>query len=755
MIPRIWTRPSTPGGGPWPSPRPAPRTSPDVWETSATSDHARFERVGDAADLDAAVDAGRRAVDLTPPDAPGLAACLADLGNSLRTRFERAGDAADLDAAIDAGRRAVALTPPGNPGLAGYLSSLGVSLRTLFERAGDAADLDAAIDAGRRAVDLTPPDHPNLANYLAGLGVSLRTRFEQVGDTADLDAAIDRWRQASEVPTGIPRIRFTAARLWGATAAGAGRMREAADGFRVAVRLLPMAAWHGLDYATREGLTAQWAGLAADAAACAVLDDRLELAVELLEQGRSVLWTQALNLRSDLTPLTEKAPVLAGRLDGIRVILDSPIPEMMPPRSEQAAGPGPKLGRTRQQQDSVELRRRKAREWDEVLAQVRALDGFEHFLSAVPYADLKAAAVDGPVVIVNTSRYGCHALIVDAGSEQPGVVSLPNLSRDTAVAQANGMLQALGGAADPTRAYREKNRDAVVDVLEWLWDAIAAPVLTALGYTGAPGTGDPWPRVWWCPTGPLTVLPIHAAGHHPRVGTAAKGSIDCVLDRVISSYTPTMAALARARQPAPAATVRQLTVGMPNTPGLPPLPAVAAELEILVSHFPRGEANHQLTGPEATRADVLTAIAAHSWLHFACHASQRQAEPASSGFALWDGTLTITDMAAQPGERRDLAFLSACQTAKGGQRHLDEAIHLAAAMQFLGYRHVIGTMWTVDDQSAPDVAEIFYTTLKRDGRTDLGRTAEALHHAIRSLRQAQPLNSPNPSLWASYIHLGI
>ena len=73
--------------------------------------------------------------------------------------------------------------------------------------------------------------------------------------------------------------------------------------------------------------------------------------------------------------------------------------------------------------------------------------------------------------------------------------------------------------------------------------------------------------------------------------------------------------------------------------------------------------------------------------------------------------LTITDLAAQPTQRRDLAFLSACQTAAGSVRHLDEAIHLAAAMQFLGYRHVIATMWTIADSPAPHVADTVYTAL--------------------------------------------
>jgi hypothetical protein len=74
------------------------------------------------------------------------------------------------------------------------------------------------------------------------------------------------------------------------------------------VQLLPIAAWHGLDRTTRESLLERWAGLAGDAAAAAVLDGRPGLAVELLEQGRSVLWTQALNLRGDLSRLKQEHP---------------------------------------------------------------------------------------------------------------------------------------------------------------------------------------------------------------------------------------------------------------------------------------------------------------------------------------------------------------------------------------------------------------------------------------------------------------
>lgn len=34
--------------------------------------------------------------------------------------------------------------------------------------------------------------------------------------------------------------------------------------------------------------------------------------------------------------------------------------------------------------------------------------------------------------------------------------------------------------------------------LEWLWDAVAGPVLHQLGIIGPPGEDDPWPRLCWC-----------------------------------------------------------------------------------------------------------------------------------------------------------------------------------------------------------------------------------------------------------------
>ena len=159
------------------------------------------------------------------------------------------------------------------------------------------------------------------------------------------------------------------------------------------------------------------------------------------------------------------------------------------------------------------------------------------------------------------------------------VVDLPAARIDTVIDQANTLLGALDRTGDPATDWqtREDDRHAVFNVLAWSWQAITEPVLTALGHPHTPQERiEDWPRVWWCPTGPATVLPLHAAGRHPRttaqytaMGEAA-ALADSVAGRVISSYTPTLTSLTQARtRPAPGR-VRQLAVGVPRGPQLCP-----------------------------------------------------------------------------------------------------------------------------------------------------------------------------------------
>jgi CHAT domain-containing protein len=197
----------------------------------------------------------------------------------------------------------------------------------------------------------------------------------------------------------------------------------------------------------------------------------------------------------------------------------------------------------------------------------------------------------------------------------------------------------------------------ISDTLEWLWDAIAEPVLDALGHRCPPATGQQWPRVWWCPTGPLAILPLHAAGYHGEPGDLS------VLDRVVSSYTPTLRALSTARsRPQPKSPGRLLLIALPDTPDVAPLPAVRLEQDFLTSRFSDTQLT-VLTDADATHASIRSKLATHTQLHAACHGDQDLGDPASGGLLPYDwrsaGIASILDLASAQHSGGEFAFLSA------------------------------------------------------------------------------------------------
>jgi CHAT domain-containing protein len=97
----------------------------------------------------------------------------------------------------------------------------------------------------------------------------------------------------------------------------------------------------------------------------------------------------------------------------------------------------------------------------------------------------------------------------------------------------------------------------------------------------------------------------------------------------------------------------------------------------------------------ATVQQVAEALPRADIVHLACHGVQDPKDPLSSGFCLGDGKLTVSDLMNIKLDRAFLAFLSACETAKGDKNQPDQTIHLAASMLFCGFRSVVATMWCV------------------------------------------------------------
>ncbi len=242
-------------------------------------------------------------------------------------------------------------------------------------------------------------------------------------------------------------------------------------------------------------------------------------------------------------------------------------------------------------------------------------------------------------------------------------------------------------------------------------------------------------RLWWCPTGPFAALPLHAAGSAP--------------ERVVAFYTPSLAALRRARAAADRLTDGVLGVTAAHAEGGLPLPGTVRELDALAAVLPGGVAFTRLD--DATRAAVARGLADCAWAHLACHAEQDLAQPSRAAFLLTDGRLRLTEITRAPGRPAAGAYLSACQSAMGGVDLADEALNLAAAMQHAGYRRVVATLWPVGDRLARVAAARVYRDLCADGGFRPDRSAAAVHDLMLELRRAHP---DAPSRWAPFVYLG-
>ncbi|MGX6607689.1 CHAT domain-containing protein [Micromonosporaceae bacterium Da 78-11] len=732
----------------------------------------RHARTGDPTDLDIAVRAGRDAVTASRVAPRSRALYLSTLADTLGRRFRLTADPADLDEMVAVAAEAVAAAPPGHPEVSLYLGRLGAARMLRYRRDGDPADLDAAIEVARTAVDAIvdatyrnragrlpaataeveswtralrernaqrgrstfpslrlPGDpgplgfdaeageHPDRAGRLLNLSLLLLERHlhDGSGDLVEALAGLSTVAGSTAAPA---HVRLRAAHLRAVTIGETEEQAAALPAYEIAIALLPLLAWRGIGQRDQQHLLREHASLGRDAAASAIAAGRPDRALELLEQGRGVYWAQLLDTRTDLSALQAAAPELAAELGGCRRLLES------------AGAPGG--------------RHQAARRFDELVEQARALPpGAElphpaEFLRPPSAARLLPPAGGGPVVLVNLGRGRCDALILTAAGVE--TVPLPGVTAGEVVRVAGRHLDALERRDDPAALDA-----AITGTLDWLWWHLAEPVLRHLGHTAALGPDADRPRLWWCPTGLLTALPLHAA-------SAADGS-GGVLDRVVSSYTPTARALVHARtRPTSRQPARLLVASLPRTPGQDPLPAAEAERRLVTGLLP---GHTVLDGERAGRAALLDELTRHRWFHASCHGTQNLADPSAGGLLPYDwataGLVSVVDLADARHHDGELAFLSACRTATGGMDNPDEVISIAAAMQHAGWRHVIGTMWSIPDDTAAAVTRGFYTRVVRDGEPRTEDAAAALHRTLRRLRDRHP---DRPSAWAPFLHIG-
>jgi len=274
-----------------------------------------------------------------------------------------------------------------------------------------------------------------------------------------------------------------------------------------------------------------------------------------------------------------------------------------------------------------------------------------------------------------------------------------------------------------------------------LWESVVEPVIRSLDLKKS----EIPPNVWWCPTGPFSFLPIHAAGIY------LTERMENVSDYVVSSYTPTISSLL-SDIPSSTHSFKMMVVVQPETPGQRSLPCTLDELRKIEAHVPNNDMIRLVRG---SVKDVMLSLATTSIAHFACHGTQNTHHPLESALFLQDGQLRVSQIMEQPMPNASLAFLNACETAMGDENLPDEVIHLGATLLFAGFCGVVATMWSIADPDGPKIADTFYEHLFKQktadsSRTDTTQAARALHLAVAKLR------SENASFvrWVPFIHLG-
>jgi CHAT domain-containing protein len=257
------------------------------------------------------------------------------------------------------------------------------------------------------------------------------------------------------------------------------------------------------------------------------------------------------------------------------------------------------------------------------------------------------------------------------------------------------------------------------------------------------------PRIWWCATGPLAFLPLHAAGQYRVKEPSLKA-----YDFFVSSYTPTLTALLDATHTTKLHNFQLLAIAQPFTQGYLGLPNTTQELNRIKGHAQHAKlAVRILEGDDATVGSVVDYMKKCSWLHLACHGEQNVEQPLKSALLLQDdGRLELEEIINMPLPNAEFVFMSACQTATGNKNLSEEAVHLAAGMLLAGYRGVIATMWSIQDKYAPIVADDVYARLFVDGQPDHTQAAHALHHAVRRLRERPGVSFAS---WVPFIHIGM
>ena len=462
----------------------------------------------------------------------------------------------------------------------------------------------------------------------------------------------------------------------------------------------------------------------------------LEQAIEALEQGRGLLWSEMRGLRTSIDQIRLADPDLADKFSTVNRELETLSLTFSLNNNVDGnnglEGMDPYGRGVMQKQKLLDDRER-------LITQIRGLSGFDTFLKPPLFDTLCSAASHGPVIIINHCRWRSDILILLHNSP-PSLIP----TSDDFYTRANKLQDQLLGERKKgleSDAYE----DALRGVLKELYELVGRPVIKRLNDLNIPQQS----RIWWCPTSVFCSLPLHAMGPI----SSNVGPPQYFLDLYIPSYTPSLSALIDSHRPN-SQTIKNPSILLVVQPDA----SMVQTLDEMRAVQQASSPVTTLIGTTATTSVVLERLQDHRFVHIVCHGLLESGRPFNSSFKLHQGKrLSLLDIIQSRLPNAEFAFLAACHTAElTDESPADEALHLAAAMQYCGFRSVVGTMWAMADTDGQYLAENFYKLVFSGGKQGVchyERTAEALRDAVVRLRRKKRIGM-SLERWVNYVHYG-
>ena len=662
----------------------------------------------------------------------------------------RDGETTDVEAAVEASRELIPLQQSSDQwSFWSDLTSLFGILLLAYDRRTERLDyLNEAITTCQDLHKISAVSRLTHFNVGQKLHDSLRARLMLLGLPQDLKELMQLSSELANDGSGEVFTRFEISYFWAANAR-ANLLPSASIAYETAMLLLQetlvfcptlQTQHHRLAYALRKGR------FPSDYASYRIENGQVERAIETLERGRALIWSEMRGLRSSTDQLRSADTALAEKFADINRRLESVT---MSVAQSDDKGDDDDLGEigTGLRKDSIShlvlTQRTLLEERTSLISYIQTLPGFEHFLKPPSFDVLNSAASRGPVIIVNESQvqFPSHIILLLEDSP-PSVISTPS----SFYYDANWLKSELLRVREeqPKGPDSDEYNHTLAHVLTELYELVGKSVIERLRELKVPEKS----RVWWCPTGAFCSLPLHAMGPIP----SDDGNVLYFSDLYIPSYTPTLTALIESRKRESSAEAFDKL--KPRVLLVATLPGVDDEIKAIEGTKTKVTT---LISKMATCETVIEGLKNHRFAHFVCHGLLETDKPFEASLELHKDNLTLLEIVQSQLPAAEFAFLAACHSAELTEGSVaDECLHLAAAMQYCGFRSVVGTMWAMANTDGEDLSKRFYKAIfagkdDHNGESYHERSARALQIAVEKLRKKRGITLER---WVNFVHYG-